>query len=56
VPALIAARGRHAGQRFVEFFDWCDQAGFGLLDIEPVHVAVWVEELGRRFAPPTVKQ
>jgi site-specific recombinase XerD len=77
VPALIAARGRHAGRRFVEFFtanirnpntrkayyraaceffDWCDQAGLGLLDIEPVHVAAWVEDLGRRFAPPTVKQ
>jgi site-specific recombinase XerD len=77
LPALIAARGRHAGRRFVEFFtanirnpntrkayyraaceffDWCDQAGFGLLDIEPVHVAAWVEELGCRFSPPTVKQ
>jgi hypothetical protein len=59
VPAVIAARGQHAGRRFVEFFtanirnpntrkaycratceffDWCDQAGLGLLDIEPVHV------------------
>ena len=77
VPALIAARGPHAGRRFVEFFtanirnpntrrayyratseffDWCDQARLGLLDIEPVHVAAWVESLGRRFAPPTVKQ
>jgi site-specific recombinase XerD len=28
----------------------------GLLDIEPVHVAAWVEDIGRRFAPPTVKQ
>ena len=77
VPALIAARGPHAGRRFIEFFtanirnpntrrayyravteffDWCDQAGFALLDIEPVHVAAWVEDLGRRFAPPTVKQ
>jgi integrase/recombinase XerD len=77
VPALIAARGRHAGRRFVEFFtanirnpntrkayyraaceffDWCDQARLGLLDIEPVHVAAWVEDLGQRFAPPTVKQ
>src|ERR1700687_3803091 len=77
VPALIAARGHHAGRRFVEFFtanirnpntrkayyrasceffDWCDQARLGLLDIEPVHVAAWVEDLGRRFAPPTVKQ
>jgi len=78
VPALIAARGRHAGRRFVEFFtanirnpntrkayyraaceffDWCDQASLvELLDIEPVHVAAWVEDIGRRFAPPTVKQ
>ncbi|MBV8356502.1 MAG: hypothetical protein JO189_00990 [Deltaproteobacteria bacterium] len=22
-----------------EFFNWCDQAGLGLFDIEPVHVA-----------------
>jgi integrase/recombinase XerD len=77
VPALIAARGPHAGGRFVEFFtanirnlntrrayyravteffDWCDQARLGLLDIEPVHVAAWVEGLGREFAPPSVKQ
>jgi integrase/recombinase XerC len=77
VPALIAARGRHAGRRFVEFFTVnirnpntrkayyrgaceffdCDQARLvGLLDIEPVHVAAWVEDIGRRFAPPTVKQ
>ena len=74
---MIAARGPHAGRRFVEFFtanirnpntrkayyraaceffDWCDQARLGLLDIEPVHVAAWVESLGREFSPPTVKQ
>jgi len=35
-----------------EFFDWCDQAGLGLLDIEPVQV----ESLGQTFSPPTVKQ
>jgi integrase/recombinase XerC len=77
VPALIAARGPHAGRRFIEFFtanirnpntrrayyrattdffDWCDHARLGLLDIEPVHVAAWVESLGREFAPPSVKQ
>ncbi len=39
-----------------EFFNWCDQAGLGLLDIEPVHVAAWVERLGHGFSPPTVKQ
>src|ERR1700724_950670 len=77
VPAIITARGQHAGRRFVEFFtanirnpntrrayyravteffDWCDQARLGLLDIEPVHVAAWVESLGKEFAPPSVKQ
>src|SRR5271166_2818689 len=77
VPTVIAARGQHAGRRFVEFFtanirnpntrkayyratseffDWCERAGLGLLDIEPVHVAAWVESLGRGFSPPTVKQ
>jgi len=77
VPAIITARGPHAGRRFVEFFtanirnpntrrayyravteffDWCDQARLGLLDIEPVHVAAWVEKLGREFSPPSVKQ
>jgi Phage integrase, N-terminal SAM-like domain len=39
-----------------EFFDWCDQARLGLLDIEPVHVAAWVESLSREFSPPSVKQ
>jgi hypothetical protein len=77
VPELIAARGSHAGRRFIEFFTanirnpntrkayyraaceffyWCDQAGLNLLDIEPVHVAAWVEDIGSRFKPPTVKQ
>src|SRR5713101_5195448 len=77
VPALIAARGAHAGRRFVEFFtanirnpntrrayyravteffDWCDQARLNLLDIEPVHVAAWVEGLGRQFSSPSVMQ
>ena len=35
---------------------WCDQAGLNLLDIEPVHVAAWVEDIGGRFKAPTVKQ
>jgi site-specific recombinase XerD len=39
-----------------EFFDWYDQARLNLLDIEPVHVAAWVEKLGREFSPPSVKQ
>jgi site-specific recombinase XerD len=77
VPAVIAARGPHAGRRFIEFFtanirnpntrkayyratseffNWSDKARLGLLDIEPVHVAAWVESLAHEFSPPTVKQ
>jgi hypothetical protein len=48
---------RRAYYRAVTVFcDWCEQARLGLLDIEPVHVAAWVESLGRDFAPPSVKQ
>jgi site-specific recombinase XerC len=40
-----------------EFAAWCDQAGLtGLRDIEPVHVAAYVETLQRRLAAPSVKQ
>jgi site-specific recombinase XerD len=39
-----------------EFFGWCDRAGLNLLDIEPVHVAAWVEDICGHFKPPTVKQ
>jgi hypothetical protein len=39
-----------------EFFDWCNQAGLNLLNIEPIHVAAWIEDIGARFKPPTVKQ
>src|SRR3984957_18380959 len=40
----------------MEFFNWCDQARLGLLDIEPVHVAAWVASLSRDFSPPRVQQ
>ncbi|MEF8795179.1 MAG: tyrosine-type recombinase/integrase [Salinivenus sp.] len=36
------------------FFRWADQRGLNLFDIEPVHVAAYVEEDGR--APATIKQ
>ena len=41
----------------VEFSSWCDRNGFTeIVDIEPVHVAAYVEQLGRRLAKPSVKQ
>ncbi len=40
----------------VDFFAWCDDRGFGLLDIEPIVVAAYVEYLGGIYSKPTIKQ
>ncbi len=40
-----------------EFATWCDrQRIHNLMDIEPVHVAAYIEQLGLRLAKPSVKQ
>lgn len=39
-----------------DFFAWCDDRGFALIDIEPIVVAAYVEYLGDIYAKPTVKQ
>ncbi len=40
-----------------EFLSWCGERGITALpQIQPLHVAAWVEELGRTHAVPTVKQ
>jgi site-specific recombinase XerD len=54
--SAISILGALYFRAITEFFDWCDQARLNLLDIEPVHVAAWVESLGREFSPPSVKQ
>src|SRR5689334_6210414 len=39
------------------FFSWCEQNQIGqLADIEPLHVAAYIEALGQDFEKPTVKQ
>jgi site-specific recombinase XerD len=38
----------------VPFFGWCDGQGIGLHDIQPVHVAAYIE--GHSGSAPTVKQ
>jgi site-specific recombinase XerD len=39
------------------FFAWCEQHQIGqLADIEPLHVAAYIEVLGQDFEKPTVKQ
>lgn len=40
----------------VDFFAWCDDHGFDLIDIEPIVVAAYVEYLGTIYSKPTVKQ
>ena len=44
----------HAASRF---FAWCDRHQLGGLDeIEPLHVAAYIEALGKDFEKPTLKQ
>src|SRR5215207_4985044 len=37
-----------------QFFDWCDQHRIGgIVDIEPVHVATYIEGLQQSMSKPT---
>jgi len=48
-----AAYGHAAGT----FLRWCEDGGITpLQNIQPVHVAAYVEQLGREMSPPSVKQ
>ena len=41
----------------LDFSSWCDAQNFTqILDIEPLHVAAYIEILGQRLAKPSVKQ
>jgi len=41
----------------VRFFAWCDHHKIGeIADVEPLHVAAYIESLGKDFEKPTVKQ
>jgi site-specific recombinase XerD len=41
----------------VRFFDWCDHHKVGALEeIEPLHVAAYIETMGTGFEKPSVKQ
>lgn len=54
-PNTRAAYGRAAGV----FLSWCEKHGRGignLRDIQPIHVAAYIEELQRERSAPTVKQ
>ncbi len=60
---FFAAQIRNANTRKAyfravsRFAAWCQSNGLTeLVDLEPVHVAAYVEQLGRRLAAPSVKQ
>ena len=38
------------------FFDWCAVNNIVLVDVEPVHVAAYIETLGQQLSVPSVKQ
>jgi hypothetical protein len=40
----------------VRFFEWCDRHKIGeIADIEPLHVAAYIEALGKDFEKPTAE-
>jgi site-specific recombinase XerD len=40
-----------------EFLAWCESAGVAsIIDVRPLHVAAYIEQLGRERSAPTVKQ
>ena len=51
-PNTRAAYARAASA----FFAWCERHGLPLPAIQPVHVAAYVERIGRERSAPTVKQ
>lgn len=48
---------RAYGRAVAEFLNWCGDAGVpSIVDVEPIHVAAWIEELTREQSAPTAKQ
>jgi Phage integrase, N-terminal SAM-like domain len=56
ISAIRTPRGAYA-RAAVEFAVWCEREDIReLADIEPIHVAAYIETLGLRLAAPSVKQ
>jgi integrase/recombinase XerC len=54
-------RNRHTRRAYAqatrEFLAWCEHAGVAsVADVKPLHVAAYIEQLGRERSAPTVKQ
>jgi site-specific recombinase XerD len=48
---------RAYAQATQEFLAWCERAGVvSIADVKPLHVAAYIEQLGRERSAPTVKQ
>jgi integrase/recombinase XerC len=48
---------RAYAQAMREFLAWCESAGVAsIIDVKPLHVAAYIEQLGRERSAPTVKQ
>jgi integrase/recombinase XerC len=48
---------RAYAQAIREFLAWCESAGVAsIADVRPLHVAAYIEQLGRERSAPTVKQ
>lgn len=57
----VTIRNAHTRRAYAraagEFLAWCDARGVtGITEVQPLHVAAWVEQLGREVSVPTVKQ
>ena len=57
----VTIRNKNTRQAYLRacrsFFVWCDQAAIEqLIDIEPIHVAAYIEGMTARYEAPTVKQ
>ena len=54
-------RNKHTRRAYAqatrEFLAWCECAGVAsIADVKPLHVAAYIEQLGRERSAPTVKQ
>ena len=58
---VVSIRNAHTRRAYAraagEFLDWCETSGVAsIAAVQPLHVAAWIEQLGREVSVPTVKQ
>ena len=55
-PLIVIGKGAAYARAASAFFAWCEGRGLPLPAIQPVHVAAYVELIGRGLSAPSVKQ